>query len=99
MQTLTDCVARDGFTLEVGDVRQRDKHPRRQPQHPPLLLASLPSPYPQSAVSRTSSRRDAGMGHGSSPYLELNPYFAQLDVRNADARHGSVTQSWSPIGD
>jgi diketogulonate reductase-like aldo/keto reductase len=30
--------------------------------------------------------------------VELHPYFTQQDVRNADARHGIVTQSWSPIG-
>jgi diketogulonate reductase-like aldo/keto reductase len=30
--------------------------------------------------------------------VELNPYFIQRDVRDADAEHGVVTQSWSPIG-
>lgn len=30
--------------------------------------------------------------------VELHPYFVQPDVRDADARHGVVTQSWSPIG-
>jgi diketogulonate reductase-like aldo/keto reductase len=30
--------------------------------------------------------------------VELNPYFRQDAVRNADARNGTVTQSWSPIG-
>jgi diketogulonate reductase-like aldo/keto reductase len=30
--------------------------------------------------------------------VELHPYFTQQDVRDANARHGIVTQSWSPIG-
>jgi len=30
--------------------------------------------------------------------VELHPYFAQKDVREANARHRVVTQSWSPIG-
>jgi diketogulonate reductase-like aldo/keto reductase len=30
--------------------------------------------------------------------VELNPYFTQRDVRDADADRGIVTQSWSPIG-
>jgi diketogulonate reductase-like aldo/keto reductase len=30
--------------------------------------------------------------------VELHPYFIQREVREADARHGVVTQSWSPIG-
>jgi diketogulonate reductase-like aldo/keto reductase len=30
--------------------------------------------------------------------IELHPYFAQPELREADARHGVVTQSWSPIG-
>jgi 2,5-diketo-D-gluconate reductase A len=30
--------------------------------------------------------------------VELHPYFIQEDVRAANARHGVVTQSWSPIG-
>lgn len=30
--------------------------------------------------------------------VELHPYFTQRDVREANARHGIVTQSWSPIG-
>jgi diketogulonate reductase-like aldo/keto reductase len=30
--------------------------------------------------------------------VELNPYFSQQAVRDADAGHGVVTQSWSPIG-
>ena len=30
--------------------------------------------------------------------VELHPYFTQQKVRGADARHGVVTQSWSPIG-
>jgi diketogulonate reductase-like aldo/keto reductase len=30
--------------------------------------------------------------------VELHPYFTQQDVRDADARHGIVTQSWSPLG-
>ena len=30
--------------------------------------------------------------------VELHPYFAQTDVRAADAEHGIVTQAWSPIG-
>ena len=30
--------------------------------------------------------------------VELHPFFIQRDVREADKRHGVVTQSWSPIG-
>ena len=30
--------------------------------------------------------------------VELNPFFTQAEIRAADARHGVVTQSWSPIG-
>jgi diketogulonate reductase-like aldo/keto reductase len=30
--------------------------------------------------------------------VELHPFFIQREVREADARHGVVTQSWSPIG-
>lgn len=30
--------------------------------------------------------------------VELHPYFTQQDVRDADAAHGIVTQSWSPLG-
>lgn len=30
--------------------------------------------------------------------VELHPYFTQPDVRAANARHGVLTQSWSPIG-
>jgi diketogulonate reductase-like aldo/keto reductase len=30
--------------------------------------------------------------------VELHPFFTQLDVREANARYGIVTQSWSPIG-
>jgi 2,5-diketo-D-gluconate reductase A len=30
--------------------------------------------------------------------IELHPYFAQTDVRAADAEHGILTQAWSPIG-
>jgi diketogulonate reductase-like aldo/keto reductase len=30
--------------------------------------------------------------------VELHPYFAQRLVREADTKHGVVTQSWSPIG-
>ncbi|CAL9659832.1 aldo/keto reductase [Streptomyces sp. enrichment culture] len=30
--------------------------------------------------------------------VELHPFFVQRDVRAFDARHGIVTQSWSPIG-
>ena len=30
--------------------------------------------------------------------VELHPYFIQREVRDADARRGIVTQSWSPIG-
>ncbi|MFC7329768.1 aldo/keto reductase [Marinactinospora rubrisoli] len=30
--------------------------------------------------------------------VELHPFFIQREVRAADARHGVVTQSWSPIG-
>ncbi|MFJ8596387.1 aldo/keto reductase [Streptomyces sp. NPDC093598] len=30
--------------------------------------------------------------------VELNPYFVQPEVRQADAGYGIVTQSWSPLG-
>ncbi len=30
--------------------------------------------------------------------VELHPYFTQQAVRDADAEHGVITQSWSPIG-
>ncbi len=30
--------------------------------------------------------------------VELNPYFTEQTVRNANERHGIVTQSWSPVG-
>ncbi|MCX5535946.1 aldo/keto reductase [Streptomyces sp. NBC_00006] len=30
--------------------------------------------------------------------VELHPYFTQRDVRDFDAEHGIVTQTWSPIG-
>lgn len=30
--------------------------------------------------------------------VELHPYFAQPHVQAADARHGVLTQAWSPIG-
>jgi diketogulonate reductase-like aldo/keto reductase len=30
--------------------------------------------------------------------VELHPYFAQQDVRDANARQVVITQSWSPIG-
>ncbi|MFF5546847.1 MULTISPECIES: aldo/keto reductase [Streptomyces] len=30
--------------------------------------------------------------------VELHPYFTQRAVREAGARHGTITQSWSPIG-
>jgi len=30
--------------------------------------------------------------------VELNPYFTEQEVRDADDRHRIVTQSWSPIG-
>ncbi|MFD7283487.1 aldo/keto reductase [Streptomyces sp. NPDC059862] len=30
--------------------------------------------------------------------VELHPYFVQREVREADAGHGIVTQSWSPLG-
>src|SRR4051812_40333381 len=30
--------------------------------------------------------------------VELHPFFTQRAVREADARHGIVTQAWSPIG-
>jgi len=30
--------------------------------------------------------------------VELHPYFQQPEVQAADARHGIVTQAWSPIG-
>ena len=30
--------------------------------------------------------------------IELHPYFAQTDVRAADAEQGILTQAWSPIG-
>ena len=30
--------------------------------------------------------------------VELHPFFIQKETRDTDARHGIVTQSWSPIG-
>ena len=30
--------------------------------------------------------------------VEVHPYFSQLDVQDADAEHGILTQAWSPIG-
>jgi diketogulonate reductase-like aldo/keto reductase len=30
--------------------------------------------------------------------VELHPFFIQRETREADARHGVVTQSWSPLG-
>jgi diketogulonate reductase-like aldo/keto reductase len=30
--------------------------------------------------------------------VELHPYFARPALRAADARHGIITQAWSPIG-
>ncbi|MCP3425239.1 aldo/keto reductase, partial [Rothia sp. AR01] len=30
--------------------------------------------------------------------VELHPYFQQPDVQEANARHGVLTQAWSPIG-
>ena len=30
--------------------------------------------------------------------IELHPYFTQVETRELDARHGIVTQAWSPIG-
>lgn len=30
--------------------------------------------------------------------VEVHPYFRQPDVLAADARHGILTQAWSPIG-
>ncbi|MDQ0731098.1 aldo/keto reductase [Arthrobacter sp. B1I2] len=30
--------------------------------------------------------------------IELHPYFAQRDVQAVDAKHGILTQAWSPIG-
>jgi diketogulonate reductase-like aldo/keto reductase len=30
--------------------------------------------------------------------VELHPFFTQRETRDANARHGIVTQSWSPIG-
>ena len=30
--------------------------------------------------------------------IELHPYFTELALRDAHARHGIVTQSWAPIG-
>ncbi|MFJ8028214.1 aldo/keto reductase [Streptomyces sp. NPDC096311] len=30
--------------------------------------------------------------------VELHPYFIQQAVREADRQHGTITQSWSPIG-
>jgi diketogulonate reductase-like aldo/keto reductase len=30
--------------------------------------------------------------------IEVHPYFTQVDTRELDARHGILTQAWSPIG-
>jgi hypothetical protein len=30
--------------------------------------------------------------------VEVHPFFMQREVREADARHGVVTQAWSPLG-
>jgi diketogulonate reductase-like aldo/keto reductase len=30
--------------------------------------------------------------------IECHPYFAQRDVQDLDAEHGTLTQAWSPIG-
>jgi diketogulonate reductase-like aldo/keto reductase len=30
--------------------------------------------------------------------VESHPYFTQCDVQEANARHGILTQAWSPIG-
>ena len=30
--------------------------------------------------------------------VELHPYFSQPDVQKADAKHGILTQAWSPMG-
>jgi diketogulonate reductase-like aldo/keto reductase len=30
--------------------------------------------------------------------IELHPYFTQVETRERDARHGILTQAWSPIG-
>ena len=30
--------------------------------------------------------------------IELHPYFTQVEARELDARHGILTQAWSPIG-
>jgi 2,5-diketo-D-gluconate reductase A len=30
--------------------------------------------------------------------IELHPYFSQVETRELDARHGILTQAWSPIG-
>jgi diketogulonate reductase-like aldo/keto reductase len=30
--------------------------------------------------------------------VELHPYFSQPDVQTADAKHGILTQAWSPLG-
>jgi diketogulonate reductase-like aldo/keto reductase len=30
--------------------------------------------------------------------IELHPYFTQVETRKLDARHGILTQAWSPIG-
>jgi len=30
--------------------------------------------------------------------IELHPFFTQRELRDFDAHHGIVTQSWSPIG-
>jgi diketogulonate reductase-like aldo/keto reductase len=30
--------------------------------------------------------------------IELHPYFTQVETRDLDARHGILTQAWSPIG-
>ena len=30
--------------------------------------------------------------------VELHPYFSQPEVQAADAKHGILTQAWSPMG-
>jgi 2,5-diketo-D-gluconate reductase A len=30
--------------------------------------------------------------------IELHPYYTQVETRELDARHGTLTQAWSPIG-